>query len=753
MHPTPQPSVHPSQQPSLPPTKVPSAFPSVPPTRSPSNAPTSVPNGEWTVTLDRGSSAASISRIDDTLWNCYAGTGMCATIGATLGNIIAEYAFPWDTTIHVESDSSVSALFISGHSTSGSATESTIARCSAGTTELLLCNMYIYSGVLLVKASANTDFNKIVLIGRTTSSTAVATLFDTITNTATSYTYTSYLLKTTTLQCVQSIPNFIGTFVAGSCVTNTVIPQNCIFTGWLRSDTGTMDAMYLTPMSGTIRNTAALVASLPAESTGPDSFIAGGLELIGGGGVHAYVLRMNTLYRTIKYGMRYRIAATTGTTASGNRRTLIESTAYQSSASSTLLLNNNLYMVINYHNNNNISSVAILNINTVNGGIVKQVYLATPGANLHCSDIITSGLFLVLACTTDYYSNSTSLLISVNRDLSFTKLPVGLIKHQNHVASMENVPFRATVLAMSTKSVPISATSTRQEVTSEERPAEPSEAPSMLPSLRPSMQPSSAPSGQPSSSPTSAPSVSPQPTSQPSTGGPTNTFKPTVKPTQRPSTAPSRVPTVLPTVKPTAVPTARPTVQPSVKPSTLPTPLPTTLPSLAPLIAPTKAPASKPTARPVSLRTRVPTCIPSTVVNHTEYVDVESGHGNGKAVATAVGAAAAGAVVGAGLLLILFCAWCRHSSVEMRKKKLAAKRANGEAAPSPAVDVNDSDVSVNLSSLHSSEMDEVSQSGRSESSSYLFSPSEMSQEISQNSSTYSLYTASRDEWEVESDST
>eukprot|EP01032_Pedospumella_encystans_P039237 gene39237-biopygen23743 len=66
-----------------------------------------------------------------------------------------------------------------------------------------------------------------------------------------------------------------------------------------------MTAMYLTPVSGTILNSADLVNAMALEYEHPDMFITGGLELSNGVGLHAYLLRVNALLGVVKFGMMY----------------------------------------------------------------------------------------------------------------------------------------------------------------------------------------------------------------------------------------------------------------------------------------------------------------------------------------------------------------------------------------------------------------------------------------------------------------
>jgi len=67
----------------------------------------------------------------------------------------------------------------------------------------------------------------------------------------------------------------------------------------MRTDSGLITAMYILPASGSILNSAELVNAMALEHVKPDSFIAGGMELSDGLGMHAYVVRANSLFHSV----------------------------------------------------------------------------------------------------------------------------------------------------------------------------------------------------------------------------------------------------------------------------------------------------------------------------------------------------------------------------------------------------------------------------------------------------------------------
>jgi len=397
--------------------------------------------------------------------------------------------------------------------------------------------------------------------------------------------------------------------VAGVCVS--LASTNYVFAGMVRTDSGIMTGMSVAPAVGIILNNANLVNAMALENLGPDSFVTGGLELSDGTGIHAYLLRVNTLYYSVLCGMRYIVRDVHGN--GSDRRLLRDTTMFSSTGKGLVIVDDTLYMIVEYSTAHNTTALSVLHLQMATGTLINQAHLASDAGSISCTDIIYADLHLIVACTVQYHApHAQSILLSVDKDLTFSKLPIAFKRDENRTVVAERVLFQRTVLPMSVQSASLNPeTYTFRTAVNDTV----SRLPTVPPTGPPSMPPSVAPSGQPSSSPTSAPSISPQPTSQPSTSGPTNTYKPTVKPTQRPSAAPSRVPSMSPSRSPTTTPTVRPTVKPSASPSALPSIATSPAPSRGPSCSPTRKPSAHPTARlSSSAPSEVPTVSPTTEV-------------------------------------------------------------------------------------------------------------------------------------------
>ena len=181
-------------------------------------------------------------------------------------------------------------------------------------------------------------------------------------------------------------------------------------------------------------------------------------------------------------------------------------------------VDSNLYMVINYEESRSHRSVSVLKAGLATGSLLQQVQIYSHYADIDCTHITYTGLSLVLACTVRYTSIVTqTLLLSSNKELTFSQLPEGFRRYENSTFVEEPIGFKRTFLTLSAKRFDRTTEEYLFNTTEENPTLSSSVAPTQLPTL----QPSTVPSGQPSSSPTSAPSISPQPTSQPSSSGPT----------------------------------------------------------------------------------------------------------------------------------------------------------------------------------------------------------------------------------------
>jgi len=586
----------------------------------------------------------ALSFINGSVWACGGSVGAsvssasCALANAATGELSTQFQFPWDTITSAIVASDQSKIMVSGRTTSNGVVTSEVATCLQSSAQLA-CTVKSFQSVDFVKASYNAHSQQFVYVGQHANRAAV-TLFGAVNNTVQSFAYSAENQASLTLSHVVSPPNFVGSFVAGTSVGSSVVAVKSIFAGWLRTDTGQMAAAIgITPVSGSIVSTAGLVNAMALEATGPDSFIAGGLELNDGAGVHAYLVRANTLYKTAQYGVRYVMRVTS------NRRALsATSTVLRVTARGLALTDEALYVISDVTElvaSMNRTSLSVLKVRKSDGGIFAQAQVSAPAnADLRCTDITTAGLLLTIACAVQRQAATPqSLLIAVDRELSFFELPVGYLRHGNDTFQAQDVPVKATVLSVSSPSTLVSVTDSEVTTTNQAPTRRPSEAPTVHPSL----SPSATPSGQPSSSPTAAPSVSQLPTSTPSTSGPTNTPKPTFAATERPTASPSAVSTARPSQLPTPQPSMAPTRGPtSTRPSAAPS---SARPSAQPTMSPTMGGSSSPSVRP----TRAPTARPSTSAPSTpptpEPTVSVGGGANGRDLpAYVIGASVGGAV-------------------------------------------------------------------------------------------------------------
>ncbi len=556
-------------------------------------------------------------------------------------------------------------IVVSGRTVSDNIIHSDIATCLPEGLELS-CTAKSFEDTSFMAGSYVPFADKMIFVGAKQSIYSSIAIVDVTSGTALSYVYTSKVMSSVSLLKVQSPPGFIGGFVAGTCMSLAGV--NYIYAGMVRTDTGIMTGIYLAPMRGGILNNAELVNTMALEYQNPDSFIAGGLQLHDGAGMQAYLVCVNSIYRQVIYGMRYVLRDT----ANSNRRGLLEHHFLSSAVKGMLRVEETLYVLVNLKQSEDslpINTVSVLKINQVSGRIAQQVHINSNNASIQCSDITAAGLNLIIACATQYHlSNATqAVVLSVNRDLAFSKLPTGFIRLENATFEAEPFAFKGTVLPL-TMSI------------DEKMPTEysfntadgyPTVNPSVAPTILPSSQPSSAPSGRPSSSPTAAPSVSPQPSSQPSTSGPTNTYKPTAKPTQRPTVRPSVHPTPRPSQKPSLSPTARPSAPPSTRPSNSPSATPSST-------RPTNTPSVKPTRQPSVLRTNPPSRVPTTTP--TVLGTNQKEQKRYKARESAI----LGYTV-AGLLGFLFlyqlCRWCLYKVSKVKEDKKRVKEMVAQDLP------------------------------------------------------------------------
>ena len=537
------------------------------------------------------------------IWICGAGVLLsevpfCVSLNARAKIRKTVYLRRWTAITSVLETGNMSRLSFIGLTSTDGAINTDLASCLVAGVQMI-CSVKSYTDTLLYAGSHVPFADKWIYVGST------ATIFPTISiiggasRNVRSFIYTPQNMGSLQLLFIQTPPLFIGSVVGGVCANTAGVSY--IFAGMVRSDSGVMTGMFIGPVSGNILNGAELVNAMALEDLGPDSFMAGGLKLSDGAGMQAYLVRANSLYRKVIYGVRYTIHNPLQT----DSRKLWEGNATTETAvQSMVLVENDMYVVVSQKDKiavGNWFSCTILKTEIMTGSILQQVHVYSYNAIIQCSEITAAGLYLILVCAVDYRNNITqSVVISVNRELTFSKLPEGFTRLEETVFVAEKVAFKGTALPLTMSvdnRIPSEYTFTTADMS-------PTLLPSVGPIDLPSSQPSSAPSGQPSRCPTTAPSISPQPTSQPSSSRPTNTYRPSVKPSQQPTPVPS----VELTAKPSRVPTCLPTPWPSLSPTLAPRVDPSTNPSSC---KPTYAPSARPTRHPIVRITRTPTGAPS----------------------------------------------------------------------------------------------------------------------------------------------
>ena len=527
---------------------------------------------------------SDVAFVENNSWGCGQSLGKASCVAVdSRGKLHAQYLLPWSEVSSILPGSKQKSVILSGGTLAPNVLTAEVAKCTIDAGQLSCGAAKSFQGATYTAGAVVSSVNKVVYTGTKSERASVSVLDDSI-EMLNSYVYSSSTVQTINLLHAHSPPDFIGVFVTGTGVTAGSITY--VLAGMVRSDSGFITAMYLSPSSGSILNRAEVVNVMALEYLGPDSFIAGGLQVTGQESVHAYVLRVNSLYMSVQYGRRYRL----NLSVLNGRRVLSERAILSSEVTGLVISDPFMYLLISWKmvtEGKELRQMSLLKSSMASGAILQQVHILSSNASLYCTDMAAAELFLTIACSVQFPSNNShALLLSVDRELTFSKLPGGFTRSEMDVFTVENFPFQRKLLSLSTQKVESNPVDNAFNTSD----GNPTISPSVSPTSQPSAQPSSAPSGQPSSSPSAAPSVSPQPTSQPSTSGPTRTHKPTVKPSLLPTAVPSRVPTLSPSRSPSVIPTVQPTVPPSRSPSVQP--------SIIPTSKPTRAPQSRPTIRP-----------------------------------------------------------------------------------------------------------------------------------------------------------
>ena len=580
------PSTIPSAQPFEQPSTQPSSQPSTEPSRQPSSTPLSQPTisptvlditREWVTELNYTTAERSrLAHIHDAVWICGAHSSptvgsFCLVLNAQRSRHHAVYNFKWADIVSITQGSTAGSVVLSGHAFTANTISAEVATCVFRDTTMK-CSASSFAAIMFKAGSYASTVRKSVQVGIYDTQASV-TFIDHVLNAARTYRYTSTIMKHITFLHVLSSPNYIGSFVAGTCVNSGSI--NYICAGIVRADSGSMTAMYLYPTRSNILNSANLANVMAQEYVQPDSFIGGGLQLSDGGGVQAYLLRVSSLYQKVLYCTRYTMRPSIQT----SRRRVQSANRINSVVNGIARVETTLYLVVNIKKEESFADrdiVSVLKVDMSTGGIIKQVQICSSNASILCSGVLSTGLMLMTACTVRYEHNDKhTFLLSVDRYLTFAKLPLGFERYENSTFTAESIPFQHKFLPIT----PERRDANTAENIFDTEDGSPSRRPSEVPTSQPSSQPSHTPSAQPSSCPTTAPSVSPQPTSHPSSSGPTNTYRPTVKPTLRPSAEPSIAPTLVPTTAQTTTPTLWPSAHPSLISSSPPNIVPTATPS------------------------------------------------------------------------------------------------------------------------------------------------------------------------------
>ena len=321
----------------------------------------------------------SLSVVNGSVWACgsSAHAASCSLANAVTGKLSTQFEFPWDTITSAIVTSDNTKIMVSGRTVNNAGViTSEVATCSVAFKQLS-CAVKSFASVDFFKASYNAYGQKFVYAGQNADRAAVS-LFDANNNSVRSFVYSAASMSALTLSHVESPPNFVGSFVAGTSVSSGAVAAKNIVAGWLRTDSGQMAATIgITPVSGSIVSTTGLVNALALEEIGPDSFIAGRLHLSDSAGAHAYVVRANSLYRTAQFGVRYVPQITQ------QRRQLSTTNAVTSSVARGLALSGGaLFMIADVvHVNINRTSLAVLKIHMDTGAVIKQAVVSAPSAD------------------------------------------------------------------------------------------------------------------------------------------------------------------------------------------------------------------------------------------------------------------------------------------------------------------------------------------------------------------------------------
>jgi len=214
------------------------------------------------------------------------------------------YQFQWAYIVSpvITTTAAGGSVVISGRFNHTDAVASESANCAVWDAQLF-CDVTTLTNMRAMAVSYLPYPNRIVYFGTINARLSAVIIDSNIT--VRSLVYTLFNMKSVVLSQVQSLPNFVGSFVAGTAARDVGAPANFIVAGMLRTDGGVLSMMSIVPVEGDITSTVDLVTSTALETIGPDLFVVGGLALTDGVGKHAYLLRVNALYNTVMYCVRY----------------------------------------------------------------------------------------------------------------------------------------------------------------------------------------------------------------------------------------------------------------------------------------------------------------------------------------------------------------------------------------------------------------------------------------------------------------
>jgi hypothetical protein len=677
--------------------------------------------GEWTQSFFNGSVLGNAAVLGDSMLACGSAQehhlSSCFLLDSTTGTPHNEYALPWDTFVSVISHTSTSLVassagtpvalvsnFLSSRESVASyqlaetsslydfivtgyivATRSSaIAFCKLPA-EILQCFTKTLTNFVLYGSVWNPTVRTLVHVGKYATYPTIAAMDETG---APKWMFVLIVrsLQSVSFTSVCYVPGFVGIFIAGPGVSSAAGATISVVSGWFHSDVGRLyNVLSLTPMGTSIMNTMDLVHEIAVESATLDTVVVGGVILRTGDSVSrisAYILRYNSLFHSVAYGVRYVSVSASDTSV----------------AKSLLIVDSYVFMVCDILNTvHNRIDLGVFKLKLATGEVVKQVRV-TGSFSLQCSAITANNNNLLsISCGVQNEGFVKPLVFTISRDLSFGTFFDGYVLVKSEVVQALSFPFTASLVsvAQTTSSTAVTSgsftSSGKVVIQSTVAPSRsptraPSRAPTRSPTVfpptsQPSSQPSTQPTSQPTTEPTSSPSISPSPTAVPSTGAPTNTFRPTGQPSGQPSTQPSTQPVSSPSARPSSVPSIQPTQRPSAQPSEHPSAQPSRSPSSQPLSVPSGQPSVSPTQDPSGTPTLAPTVaeVPDGPLDDDGHSSSESGKKAVRNYVIPVTCSIFGAV------LVAFCITYRKAIAA--KFGLSDKRKFADAPPPASIEV------------------------------------------------------------------